>query len=491
MGSQPSSIEREQPRTLMIELVKFVVGVFQDLLELVQLAEFGIHSSKLSAYFHCCDTARGRLFKTTLGRIPGNSWLIVVQGNAGLRIHGKGADLMVFCLPAMLPRVQAMRLGRHGITEVARQPGQENAQRAGVTVQLPSFTERVPPGKKILDLMAVPADFAEELAWRCAGIDGCHVRDHKVEMFQCPRAKLAGLGTAGELHSFYGRLRKLIKGSVRRSHPYGGGSHQRQSLPAVRNITSRREWQQITTACWLISTSIQAPGRGRQCWRCSGLIIRAGLVFQQLSQMNMRDAQCLGQHRPQSWLRRALACLPSLHRRAFDVQQIPGEYGARTTLETEQPTTDLPPKQAQPEFSDNPELGSAKGMTTTNTNHTVGQTNHRLIRDALRAGPGAVEKVGSLRYRASAVLYLLLLEHAIDERGRCWSCPGALSWLLHHPDEVLRSHFARQFGREFGAVRLLSHRATGTPPRSGLTVKARPDPRDTRSHGPRPPEPAS
>ncbi len=125
----------------------------------------------------------------------------------------------------------------------------------------------------------------------------------------------------------------------------------------------------------------------------------------------------------------------------------------------------------------------------TNTDRTVEQTNHRLIRDALRetlqAGPGAVEKVGSLRYRASAVLYLLLLEHAIDGRGRCWFCSGVLSglrpqrcqihvkasdWLLRRPDEVLP-----RLARELGAASLLSRRATGTPPRSGLTVRARPD----------------
>jgi hypothetical protein len=133
-------------------------------------------------------------------------------------------------------------------------------------------------------------------------------------------------------------------------------------------------------------------------------------------------------------------------------------------------------------------------MAMTSTSRTIEQTHHRLIRDALRetlqAGPGALENIDSLRYRASAVLYLLLLEHPLDERGRCWSCPGALSWLrprpcqihlkasewlLHHPDEVLRSHLAR----EFGTTSLLSHRPTGTPPRSGLTVKARPDPAQT------------
>jgi hypothetical protein len=141
------------------------------------------------------------------------------------------------------------------------------------------------------------------------------------------------------------------------------------------------------------------------------------------------------------------------------------------------------------------------------TSRTVEQTNHRLICDALRetmrAGPGAVERVSSIRYRASAVLYLLLLEHPIDERGRCWSCPGVLSglrprpcqihvkasdWLLHHPDEVLRSHLAREFGAaSLLSPNVLSPRATGTPPRSGLTVKARPDPAQPPAHpGPLP-----
>ena len=138
------------------------------------------------------------------------------------------------------------------------------------------------------------------------------------------------------------------------------------------------------------------------------------------------------------------------------------------------------------------------------TSRTVEQANHRLICDALRetmrAGPGAVERVSSIRYRASAVLYLLLLEHPIDGRGRCWSCPGVLSglrprpcqihvkasdWLLHHPDEVLRSHLAREFGAasllspNVLSPNVLSPRATGALPRSGLTVKARPDPAQT------------
>ncbi len=160
----------------------------------------------------------------------------------------------------------------------------------------------------------------------------------------------------------------------------------------------------------------------------------------------------------------------------------------RTTPGTEHPRTDVPPGQAQPEYNAN----------TEDTSRTVEQTNHRLIRDALRetlqAGPSALEKAGSLRYRASAVLYLLLLEHPLDERGRCWSCPGVLrwlrprpcqihlkasDWLLHHPDEAL-SHLARELGAaSLLSPNVLARRTPGTPPRSGLTVRARPDPRDT------------
>jgi hypothetical protein len=127
----------------------------------------------------------------------------------------------------------------------------------------------------------------------------------------------------------------------------------------------------------------------------------------------------------------------------------------------------------------------------TSRGRTVDQTSHRLVcealRETVRAGPGALERVGSVRYRASAVLYLLLLEHPIDRRGRCRSCPGVMiglrprpcqihlrasDWLLHHPDEaLLLSHLAR----ELGTGRVPPRAAAGTPHRSGLTVRARTD----------------
>ena len=131
----------------------------------------------------------------------------------------------------------------------------------------------------------------------------------------------------------------------------------------------------------------------------------------------------------------------------------------------------------------------------TNLGRTVDQTRHRLVcealRETMRAGPGALERVGSIRYRASAVLYLLLLEHPIDGRGRCHFCPGvviglrpprpcrihfrASDWLLHHSTEMLLSHLAR----EFGSGSVPSCGAAGTSRWPALTVRTRTDPGDT------------
>ncbi|MGH3719614.1 MAG: hypothetical protein ACRDRI_12420 [Pseudonocardiaceae bacterium] len=130
----------------------------------------------------------------------------------------------------------------------------------------------------------------------------------------------------------------------------------------------------------------------------------------------------------------------------------------------------------------------------TGTGRTVDQTSHRLVcealRETVRAGPGALGRVGSIRYRASAVLYLLLLEHPIDRRGRCRSCFSVLiglrprpcrihvrasDWLLHHSDEALLPHLAR----EFGAGNVPSLGAAGTSHWPCLTVRARTDPSRT------------
>ena len=106
------------------------------------------------------------------------------------------------------------------------------------------------------------------------------------------------------------------------------------------------------------------------------------------------------------------------------------------------------------------------------TGWTVDQTSHRLVCDLLRgalrqtadAGPSAVEEISPILYRASAVLYLLLIDHPVDQRGRCRSCPrpGTITtlrrrpcrihvrasyWLLRQPDNaMLRSHLAEALG---------------------------------------------
>ncbi len=118
---------------------------------------------------------------------------------------------------------------------------------------------------------------------------------------------------------------------------------------------------------------------------------------------------------------------------------------------------------------------------------TVEQTSHRLVCDALRevlrqtpqAGPGVAGKVDSIRYRACAVLYTLLLDHSLDHRGRCRSCrrSGAVIgprrrpcrihlracyWLLRQPKEALLPwHLADELG--------LDGVPDGRPPTSMVT----------------------
>jgi hypothetical protein len=134
-------------------------------------------------------------------------------------------------------------------------------------------------------------------------------------------------------------------------------------------------------------------------------------------------------------------------------------------------------------------------MAVTSTGQTVDQASHRLVFEALRKtvreGPGARDGGGSIRYRASALVYLLLLEHPIDERGRCRSCPGLMTGLrprpcrihgkasdllLYYPDEaLLLAHLAE----ELGASRVPPGSAAGAPHWPGLIVKARTDPGGT------------
>lgn len=147
------------------------------------------------------------------------------------------------------------------------------------------------------------------------------------------------------------------------------------------------------------------------------------------------------------------------------------------------------------------ELDGAGVRSVTGSGWTVDQTSHRLVCDALRrilhqaaqASPGAAERVDSMLCRVSAVLYLLLLDHPIDRRGRCRSCrrPGARIalrrrsclihlranyWLLRQPDKaMLLAHLGDHLGLDHASV----PPATTPPDRSSSTMTALIDPRDT------------
>jgi hypothetical protein len=121
---------------------------------------------------------------------------------------------------------------------------------------------------------------------------------------------------------------------------------------------------------------------------------------------------------------------------------------------------------------------------------TVEQTSHRLVCDALREvlrrppqdEPGVLGEIDSIRYRACAVLYTLLLDHPLNRQGRCRCCrrSGAMIglrrrpcrihlrasyWLLRQPDEALLPwHLADELG-------LGAH---GRPPMSLVTPGAAP-----------------
>lgn len=107
-----------------------------------------------------------------------------------------------------------------------------------------------------------------------------------------------------------------------------------------------------------------------------------------------------------------------------------------------------------------------------------------VLVDAVLAGHGA-DGIGSVSSQASAALYLLLMGHPVDGRGRCRSCrrPGAMLgfrrrrcrvhgearfWLLQQPAEFLHSRLICEL------------RLTDLPPtQSSATPMAVDDPDDT------------
>jgi hypothetical protein len=130
---------------------------------------------------------------------------------------------------------------------------------------------------------------------------------------------------------------------------------------------------------------------------------------------------------------------------------------------------------------------------------SVYQTAHamvrRQVRDALLdaaecAGPGGF---GSVTFRAAAGLYALLLEHAVDRRGRCWLCrqpgsrvgpprrrcriyPLAQSWLCP-PGTVLATSLTRDLGLPLPPAP--PPRRASTVEWPGLTITGRDGPDDT------------
>ncbi|MGH3697520.1 MAG: hypothetical protein ACRDRX_26665 [Pseudonocardiaceae bacterium] len=120
-------------------------------------------------------------------------------------------------------------------------------------------------------------------------------------------------------------------------------------------------------------------------------------------------------------------------------------------------------------------------MGVTSTGWTVEQTSHQLVcgllrgvlRQATQAGPGAADGVDSILCQVSAVLYLLLLDHPIDRRGRCRSCrrPGSIIGLRRRP---CRIHLRASYWllRQPDQTMLLSHLADNPGPASSLTPGA-------------------
>jgi hypothetical protein len=123
-------------------------------------------------------------------------------------------------------------------------------------------------------------------------------------------------------------------------------------------------------------------------------------------------------------------------------------------------------------------------MPVAGTDWTVGQTSHRLIsealgdelRQAVQAGPSVADQADSIRYRISAVLYLLLREHSIDHRGRCRSCrrPGAMMTIRRQPCRILikARYWLLRPPEEAQLLSLLAAELPASPPSSPSASQA-------------------
>ena len=123
-------------------------------------------------------------------------------------------------------------------------------------------------------------------------------------------------------------------------------------------------------------------------------------------------------------------------------------------------------------------------MPVAGTDWTVGQTSHRLIsealgdelRQAVQAGPSVADQADSIRYRVSAVLYLLLRDHSIDRRGRCRSCrrPGAMMSIRRQPCRILikARYWLLRPPEEAQLLSLLAAELPASPPSSPSASQA-------------------
>lgn len=110
---------------------------------------------------------------------------------------------------------------------------------------------------------------------------------------------------------------------------------------------------------------------------------------------------------------------------------------------------------------------------------------HSVLVAAVEAWPGAAGGIDSIQSRACAALYVLLMAHSVDRRGRCRSCrrPGtvlglrrrrcrvhgeARFCLLQQPAEFLRSRLVCELG------------LTDLPPVQSSVTPATGDPRVAR-----------
>lgn len=75
---------------------------------------------------------------------------------------------------------------------------------------------------------------------------------------------------------------------------------------------------------------------------------------------------------------------------------------------------------------------------------TAGEALCGVLRAAIEESPDAAQGIGSVQDRAVAALYFVLLDHPVDQHGRCRSCrrPGATFGSRRH---LCRVHMKAQF----------------------------------------------